>query len=44
MDYSPLNPEVWLSFMVFAITAWLVVRAYQWKHPGFPGKWPEDEE
>lgn len=44
MDYSPFNPVVWGLFAGFVAVTWLTVRAYRLKHPGYPGRWPEDTE
>ncbi len=44
MDYSPFNPVVWGLFAGFAAVIWLAVRVYFSKNPGYPGRWPDNEE
>lgn len=37
MDYSPFNYAVWVIFVAFCVGTWLTVKAFQARHPDYPG-------
>ena len=36
MDYSPLNPFIWLIFVVFVAITYLTVKVFHSKYPNYP--------
>jgi len=35
-DFTAFNPYVWLIFVVFLVSTFLIVKLYHYKHPNYP--------
>ncbi len=44
MDYSPLNPTIWIVVAVVVAIVFLTVRIYHTKYPNYPNEEPGMEE
>lgn len=44
MDYSPLNPVIWLIFAIFIAVIYLAVKIFHGRYPNYPYEETEEDQ